>query len=930
MNMSKSHWSRKVLLFAILLVLSAVSSSPVYGQEGGDEQHRQVPGLDVIILVDESETMWNQTDTKGVRVNTVNFFADMLASEQSGPAHRLGIIAFGSKPYVIPYVLLDSREAAEDLKEQYAAVHRSIEPYGSRQYTDINEALRAALTLIEQDRDPDRKTAIILISDGQPTNAKVSEEKGQAVVLAYLEETRGLLEQLRDYPYIDNVCPSAEGAPLYMVSIGVDKLAESSTPDFIATYKEFWQGVSSRSGGYYKETEEVEEMQAVSAYIFSELLCTSAAPSLTVRPSQVLEYQVYDNYFQIMFTISAKENPDLESQVYRPQDDGTAGGVLLSRDEEGVAWQSNGIDYEVWSVGYTEPWSGTWRVSMEGEGRAEFSYVFFPNMTIELDEPSGSFLPVDEPFTIRARIVDEDGNMVNIPLRDFQVGIEGEGGFRKQLSLEMDGDAFVAQLDALGQTGEYALILNAMLPDGTILYEHRWVTLISAPWVKLIEPARGSSYMPGEPIPLRADVHLAGAASFEGLDLIVTLLRDGEPVQVVEMSRGDTSSETGENVVAYSGDFVDIEESGEYAIQAEMMAVLPGGRVFYHETIPVPLSVAVPPTSTPVPTFTPTPLPTLTPTPIPTLVPTLMPTAAPTPVSFLSSLVGSSFCLPGGLSLLALVLLLVLVVVLWRRRRVVPDKIKLLAELMRSRRESDEPPYVLILGSGPSVTLGGGSMRQIVKAVASSGDLDEFYEVLHGLSPLERSLILRKHFAQANISSGYRSLAKLVKEGFFDILFTTNLDPFLENALADSELEAADLKVLVCGEQSGAETMDILECAQPRVKVVKLHGDINSDSFAFTPSEISLISSKGERVLRHYLGYDLILIGHGPHDYDINRAIEREGGSIWYVAQGPPETDSPVYHAMRARGTQTNIISGKFGMFDRFFDALYNELMHSR
>jgi hypothetical protein len=33
---------------------------------------------------------------------------------------------------------------------------------------------------------------------------------------------------------------------------------------------------------------------------------------------------------------------------------------------------------------------------------------------------------------------------------------------------------------------------------------------------------------------------------------------------------------------------------------------------------------------------------------------------------------------------------------------------------------------------------------------------------------------------------------------------------------------------------------------------------------------------------------------------------------------------------MRARGTQTNIISGKFGMFDRFFDALYNELMHSR
>jgi hypothetical protein len=78
------------------------------------------------------------------------------------------------------------------------------------------------------------------------------------------------------------------------------------------------------------------------------------------------------------------------------------------------------------------------------------------------------------------------------------------------------------------------------------------------------------------------------------------------------------------------------------------------------------------------------------------------------------------------------------------------------------------------------------------------------------------------------------------------------------------------------------------------------------------------------------LSYDLILVGHGPHDYDINRAIEREGGSIWYVASSPPETDSPVYHAMRSRGTQTNIISGAFGMFDRFFDALYNELMRSQ
>jgi hypothetical protein len=299
----------------------------------------------------------------------------------------------------------------------------------------------------------------------------------------------------------------------------------------------------------------------------------------------------------------------------------------------------------------------------------------------------------------------------------------------------------------------------------------------------------------------------------------------------------------------------------------------------------------------------------------------------------LASVTGSPFCLPTILALLLLAFLLVLVWILWRRqRRVVPDKIKLLAELMRSRRESGESPYILVLGSGTSVTLGSKSLKRVVKAIAGSDDpeqetMDRFHKALDGLSLLERYVILKKHFAETGVSAGYRRLAELVKEGFFDIIFTTNLDPFLEDSLAHSKSEATDFVRLICGEQGNAETMDILESEQPRVKIVKLHGDVHSRSFAFTPSEISLFGSDGERVLRHYLGRDLIIVGHGPRDYDINRAIEREGGSVWYVNQNPPSTDDIVYQAMRARGTQNNIISGEFGLFDRFFKALYNELM---
>jgi len=425
--MSVRYWSRKIIVVVVLFIVSFIFPSSVAGQEGDDDRHRQVPSLDVVLLIDESETMWRHTDTEGVRVNTVNFCIDILSSEQSGSVHRLGVVAFGTQPYVIPLTLLDSQEAADELKERYAAVHRSIELHKNEQYTDINAALRASLEMIEQNSDPNRKPTLILISDGQPTNPRVSERMGRDTVLAYLDETRSLLQPFTDYSYVDDICPSTRGAPLYMVGIGVDKLAESSSPDFIAMYKEFWQEVSGSAGGYYKEADRVEEMQGISTYIFSELLCTPATPALPVRSPQVLEYQVYENYFQIIFAISAKENPELETRVYRPQEDGTAGGVALSKDEEGVSWQSNGVDYEVWSVRYTEPWTGTWRVALEGDGRAEFSYIFFPNVTIHLYEPDSSFLPADEPFTVRAGIVDEDGQVVDVPLNDFRVEIEVHG-----------------------------------------------------------------------------------------------------------------------------------------------------------------------------------------------------------------------------------------------------------------------------------------------------------------------------------------------------------------------------------------------------------------------------------------------------------------------------------------------------------------------
>ncbi len=929
---------QRIYFIIMALLVSIYFPVAVQGQEGKSK----IPPLDVILLVDESETMWNKTDSEGIRVNTVNYFIDLLRAEQSGANHRVAIIPFGTEPEVIPFSTLKNAEEVGILKAQFETVHKQIEGHKDVEYTDINAALEAALTLIQQESDPSRKAAIILISDGQPTRQGVSEKRGQDIVWAYMEQTQQLLGQLRQHPYKGEVCPDPDGAPLFMIGMGVDKLAESSSPDFIALYREFWQGSSGANNGYYREAERLQDMQGISTYIFSELLCIPAIPSTGIRANQSLAYQVYDEYYQIFFAISSKENTEQKVKIFRPQADGSTSELELEKEAAGVTWQA-GADYEIWGINYSEPWTGTWQIILEGEGRAEFSYIFFPNVIISLDEPNSGFLPSDKPFNIQAKLVDENGQIIDIPLKSFKVVIEGED-YQEIIDLEKDGEVFSAQHEALKDVGEYSLTLSATLPDGTPIYEHKFVTLVSAPWAEVIAPSKRANYTPNESIRLQVKVHADGVATFDDIKLISTLFKDGKTVQSIEMSHVSDPGKA--NSGAYSGTFQAVDEAGAYTIQSKLRAILPGGRVFDHQTVALPISVLLPPTATPTSSLTPTPTSTPTPTPTPTATPTATskpmaalvssptpdpsPTPTPTPLPwYVATTTSPSFgpCL-GGLFILLLVLA-ALGGWWYKRRQIIPDQIKLLAELMRSRQENDEPPYILVIGSGESVTLGSESMKPIIKTIAGSQDMNSFYQTLDNFSPTERQLILSRHFEVAKTSIGYQRLASLAEKGYFKVIFTTNTDPFLDNLLAGDGEETAEFQVILADKQRSAETIALLDSPFPPIKLVKLHGDVQTHSFAFTPSEISNFGSQSEEILRHYLNRDLIIIGPGQRDYDLNRALSREGGSIWYVNQVSPISDTQMSQVVINRSTEMNIITGEFGQFDRFFKVLYKALMQS-
>ncbi len=263
--------------------------------------------------------------------------------------------------------------------------------------------------------------------------------------------------------------------------------------------------------------------------------------------------------------------------------------------------------------------------------------------------------------------------------------------------------------------------------------------------------------------------------------------------------------------------------------------------------------------------------------------------------------------------------------------------IKVLANLMKARKENAEPPYVLILGAGASLTSGASSFGKVIESVVSdysvkdSGAMSwddkvaEFYEILDGFSESERYAIIKKHIEGQQPSRGYHALAQLAKEGYFDVIFSTNYDTFVEDAFADTGLRSRDFTVLINGQDTEEGIIRALRYPQPRIKLVKLHGDLGARVLAFTPEEIFQFSERVESVLTDYLSRDVIISGHSMRDDDINRCLREKGGALWYVNPSAPTAGDFIWRAMRVR--KGTVIEGEDGYFDNFFCALRDELV---
>ena len=115
---------------------------------------------------------------------------------------------------------------------------------------------------------------------------------------------------------------------------------------------------------------------------------------------------------------------------------------------------------------------------------------------------------------------------------------------------------------------------------------------------------------------------------------------------------------------------------------------------------------------------------------------------------------------------------------------------KCLAEFLKTRKGK----YVLFLGAGASISSGGRTTQEIIDGIIERYELDSknswnsFCNFLRKTGVKERHAALSKYFEDMKPSTGYEILAKLIDEGYFRLILTTNFDFMLEECLKKTKL----------------------------------------------------------------------------------------------------------------------------------------------
>ncbi len=280
-------------------------------------------------------------------------------------------------------------------------------------------------------------------------------------------------------------------------------------------------------------------------------------------------------------------------------------------------------------------------------------------------------------------------------------------------------------------------------------------------------------------------------------------------------------------------------------------------------------------------------------------------------------------------------------------------KIRDLAEDMHYRREYGSEPYVLLLGSGITIT-----PQVMITIVNSNSSEDDFFRTLSKIPAMRRQRELEQLWQQEcpDLLSGYRALAILLKAHYFKLVITLNLDLFLDDALDDVGCRTRYRHVLTYGAHTGlsrengsapsaapstsiiargfklirrdeTSTREIIAALRmlpgDKMTIIRLYGRADVELLPVDNKSLYL-DDRILKELRSLQQRDLIITGANEYIDDvIYETIGGLGKELWYVNS---DISSASFLPISVKKRGGNFVTGEYGEFARFFITLRQQL----
>lgn len=233
------------------------------------------------------------------------------------------------------------------------------------------------------------------------------------------------------------------------------------------------------------------------------------------------------------------------------------------------------------------------------------------------------------------------------------------------------------------------------------------------------------------------------------------------------------------------------------------------------------------------------------------------------------------------------------------------------------------PNYTILLGAGASVTSGISSGQSLTnewkeevwrehssfkKYETAEAFFEKeklsWYDPSNAYSSLfENRYDLQRHrrmFVERQVSDkthsiGYAYLVKLIENGFFNTVFTTNFDDLLNEAF----YRYSTLRPIVCAHDSSISGVTI---TSSRPKIIKLHGDYLYENIKTTLRETDSLESNMRMKFQEFAkDFGLIVIGYSGQDHSIMDILKFlvaqddyfKNGIFWCIRKGDKDKISP-------------------------------------